>query len=152
VIKSGWGEATFDAQPASKFAEVVTMKTLIRRTAWVFLTLNLAAQSTSIAGTWRAEFGGPGGATVSERLDLAVKAGVVTGTFTNAVGVAGTIRDGKWDGSTLRFWVAWNPGRLQAVGRMDGSTLRVDLTTSEWKATRAFNRIAKSSTRVVNLP
>jgi hypothetical protein len=124
------------------------MKTLILGASGLLLAVSVAAQAAGVGGTWRAEFGGPGGSTVSETLDLAVKDGIVTGTFTNAVGLAGAIRDGKWDGSALRFWVQWDPGRLEAIGRMEGSTLRVDLETSRWKATRVFKRVAKSSAEV----
>lgn len=113
----------------------------------VTLTAIVTAQGGGVAGRWQAELPGPGGTTVTEALDLTVKSGTVTGTFTNAVGGTDQIRDGKWDGTTLRFWVPWNPGRLEAVGKLAGATLQVDLKTSRWSATRAFTRLPPPKAR-----
>jgi hypothetical protein len=119
------------------------MNTLIRAIAGLALTTLVLAQTPGVVGTWRAEFTGPGGTAGSETLDLSVKDGVASGTFTPAVGGSSPIRDGKWDGTTLRFWVQWDPGRLEAVGKVVGATLEVDLKTSRWTAKRVFNRVAK---------
>jgi hypothetical protein len=94
-----------------------------------------------VAGTWRAEFPGPGGATAVETLTLAVKNADVTGTLTNAVGGVGQIRDGKWDGATLRFWVPWDPGKLEASGRLVGPNLEMQFKTSQWTAARVFKPV-----------
>ena len=107
----------------------------------VALTAIVSTQGSAVAGRWQAELAGPGGTTVTETLDLVVKGESVEGTFTNAVGGTDRIRDGKWDGATLRFWVPWDPGRLEAVGRMAGAALEVDLKTSRWSATRVFKRL-----------
>ena len=101
----------------------------------------VAAAAADIAGTWQAEFPGPGGATAVETLDLTVKNDVVTGTLKNAVGGVSQLRDVKWDGTTLRFWVPWDPGRLEAVGKPVGTTLELQFKTSQWTATRVFKRV-----------
>lgn len=106
------------------------------------LAAALAAAAADIAGTWRAEFPGPGGATAVETLDLTVTGNAVTGTLKNAVGGVNELRDGKWDGTTLRFWVPWNPGKLEAVGQPVGTTLELQFKTSQWTAKRIFKRAA----------
>jgi hypothetical protein len=94
------------------------------------------------AGTWRAEFTGPAGTTATETLTLTVKDTVVTGTFENALGDVGPIRDGQWDGTTIRFWVPWDRSdKLVANGRFVGANLEITLKTSQWQAKRAFRRL-----------
>jgi hypothetical protein len=101
-----------------------------------------AARAADPAGTWRAEFAGPGGTTGTETLTLAVKDRTVTGTFENAVGGVGPIRDGQWDGTTLRFWVPWDRSdKLEANGTFAGATLELNLKTSQWQAKRVFKRV-----------
>lgn len=107
----------------------------------VFAVVVLEA-AADVTGRWRAEFQGPGGTVGTEILDLSVKNGVVTGTFTNAVGGVGPVRDGKWDGTTLRFWVPWDGNdRLEAAGKLIGPNLDMDLRTGQWKARRLFRRV-----------
>jgi hypothetical protein len=108
----------------------------------VLALVAVPARLVDPGGTWWAEFAGPGGQTGAETLSLVVKESVVTGTFENAVGGTGAIRDGKWDGKTLTFWVAWDTNdRLQASGTYSGGdTLPIDLKTSQWSARRLFKR------------
>lgn len=102
----------------------------------------MAGRGADVSGRWRAEFAGPGGETGVETLELRVRGDVVTGTMTNAVAGVGEVRDGKWDGTTLRFWVPWDGSdRLQAVGRMREATLEVDLKTRQWSAKRVFRPV-----------
>ena len=100
-----------------------------------------AAQAATPPGAWRAEFTGPGGTKGVETLTLVVKGAEVTGTFENAVGGVGPVKDGHWDGKTLRFWVPWDSSdKLEASGTLSGTTLTLGLKTSEWKSTRVFKK------------
>ena len=115
-----------------------SLKTVMVALLWIPLVVSRQADP---AGTWRAEFSGPGGTKGAEVLKLTVKAGVVTGTFENAVGGIGPVRDGKWDGTTLRFWVSWDTSdKLEATGTLADTTLNLELKTSKWAAKRAFKR------------
>jgi hypothetical protein len=115
--------------------------TLRTGTIVVVVAATFAAAAADIAGTWQAEVRGPGGAIAVEALDLTVKTDVVTGTLKNAVGGVSQLRDGTWDGTTLRFWVPWDPGKLEAVGKPVGTTLQLQFKTSQWTATRIFKRV-----------
>jgi hypothetical protein len=109
----------------------------------IVLLAGVVCAVANLGGTWRAEFAGPDGGTATETLALSEKQGNVTGTFTNAVGGVGPLRDGKWDGTTLRFWVAWEgTDRLEATGRLVGDALQLDLRTPKWQARRAFKRVS----------
>ena len=110
-----------------------------------------AAVAGGVSGSWRAEFQGPGGTTGVETLDLRVRGDSAGGTFTNALGGVGEVRDGKWDGTTLRFWVPWDGSdRLQAVGRLVDGTLQLQLKTSKWSARRVFHQVAGKSAPLGN--
>jgi hypothetical protein len=93
-----------------------------------------------ISGRWQAEVPAPGNTTAFEYLDLVVRDGTVTGTLTNAVGGVGQLHDGTWDGATLKFWVPWDPGRLEATGTEAGATLALTFKTSQWQGKRIFSR------------
>jgi len=72
--------------------------------------------------------------------DDRVNRATVTGTFANAVGGTDRIRDGKWDGKVLQFWVPWDSGRLEATGVLVGATLELDMKTSQWHIKHVFKR------------
>ena len=99
-----------------------------------------------VSGAWRDEFKGPDGKPAVQSLELVVSGKTVTGTFTSALGGKRAIRDGEWDGTTLRFWVPWDTGdsdKLQAVGTLSADTLVIDLKTSRWRQKRPFRRSAE---------
>ena len=108
----------------------------------VFVVAHLASAG-DVSGTWRDEFKGPDGKPAVQILELVVNGKTVTGTFTNALGGKRAIRDGEWDGTTLRFWVPWDNGdsdKCQAVGRLSADTLLLDLKTSRWRQKRSFRK------------
>lgn len=101
----------------------------------------VALQTGTPAGTWRAEFQGPRGTTGVEVLTLTVKGDVVTGTFQTATGAERPVRDGTWDGRTLRFWVPWDRSdKLEASGTLSAKTLTLLLKATQWQATRVFQK------------
>jgi hypothetical protein len=118
------------------------------KTTWMIMVMLLAGAATGavadISGRWRAEFPGPGGTVGEETLELVVTGSVVTGTLTNAVGGVGPIRDGKWDGASLQFWVEWDSDdRLVASGTLVGPNLELDLSTRQWKSRRVFKPLPR---------
>jgi hypothetical protein len=121
------------------------MRTLAIGAALALALVHPAGGAPDIAGRWRAEVPAPGGETAFEYLDLTVRNTTVTGTLTNALGGVGQIHDGVWDGSTLRFWVPWDPGKLEARGSAVGDTLELVFKTSRWQAKRVFRRPPASS-------
>ncbi|MEO8484523.1 MAG: hypothetical protein ABI634_20135 [Acidobacteriota bacterium] len=106
-----------------------------------FVTAAAMTAAADVTGRWKTEFPGPGGSTAVEVLNLTVKGETVTGTFANAVGGVSPVQDGRWDGKTLRFWIPWDAGRLEAVGTLIGERLSLQEKTSQWAATRTFTRV-----------
>jgi hypothetical protein len=117
------------------------MRIILSTLVAVVALLNVGSAAGSVAGRWRADVPAPGGGTATEQLDLTVKGDTVTGTLTNAVGGVGQLHEGHWDGTTLRFWTPWDPGRLEATGTLQGTTLRMDFKTPQWRATRLFRLV-----------